>query len=309
MSMKRFSILPRSDACEAKPPRVSAGGRSALFWSVALSLLAFAANSIFCRLALMGGDIDPHSFTAIRLLSGAVFLYVLLRSKTPKRAARGTWKGGLALFVYAYLFSIAYVDLGAGAGALILFGAVQVTMFIGSWCSGERVGARALTGMLIAFAGLITLLLPGSNAPAIGSVLLMLIAGVAWGTYSLIGKGAVDPLAATTGNFIRSVPLVVGLALLMILARTWHLNAAGVLYALAAGVLASGAGYAIWYGVIQHLPAHNAATLQLTVPVIAALGGVVFLAEPISARLAVTTAAVLGGVALACIQESRTEAD
>lgn len=247
----------------------------------------------------MGGGIDPNAFTAIRLGSGALFLLILLRSAATPRPAGGSWKGGVCLFLYAYLFSIAYVELGAGAGALVLFGAVQVTMFLFSWAKGERVSVRVLAGMLIAFAGLITLLLPGANAPALGGVTLMLMSGVAWGAYSLIGKGSANPIADTAGNFVRSIPFVACLVLVTGLAGSWHMNTAGVLYALGSGMLASGAGYAIWYGVVKRLPAHNAATLQLSVPVIAALGGVLFLGEPVSIRFCVTTAVVLGGVALA----------
>lgn len=290
--MKADTPEQRLDCASGSPP---------LLLPIALSLVAFAANSIFCRLALMGGDIDPDSFTAIRLISGAVFLLIMLRSNTAQRPAGGSWWGGMCLFLYAYLFSIAYVELGAGAGALVLFGAVQVTMFLFSWAKGERVTARVLVGMLIAFGGLVTLMLPGASTPAMGGVALMLMSGVAWGTYSLIGKGSTNPVADTAGNFVRSVPFVACLILVTGFASPWHMNGAGVLYALGSGVLASGAGYAIWYGVVKRIPAHNAATLQLSVPVIAMLGGVCFLGEPVSIRFVVTTAVVLAGVALAII--------
>ncbi|OLS64975.1 DMT family transporter [Pseudomonas putida] len=263
------------------------------------ALLAFAANSIFCRLALMHGDIDAHSFTAVRLLSGALLLFCLVRLRQPGQALGGSWKGGLALLAYAWLFSIAYVQLGAGVGALILFGAVQITMFAWSWFKGDRVEARVLAGMLVAFAGLIALLLPGANAPAPLSALFMVVSGIAWGAYSLIGKGSADPLGDTAGNFLRSLPLLAIPALVALPSGQLTANAHGLLYALASGVLASGAGYAVWYGVLKQVSAQQAATMQLSVPVIAALGGVVLLGEPLSLRLAVISAVVLGGVGLA----------
>lgn len=263
------------------------------------ALLAFAANSIFCRLALVHGDIDAHSFTAVRLLSGAVFLFCLVRLRQPGKPLGGSWKGGLALFLYAWLFSIAYVELGAGVGALILFGAVQITMFAWSWLKGDRVQARVLAGMLIAFAGLVALLLPGANAPAPLSALFMVVAGIAWGAYSLIGKGSANPLGDTAGNFLRSLPLLVIPALSLLPSGHLAVSGHGLLYALASGVLASGAGYAVWYGVLKQISAQQAATMQLSVPVIAALGGVMVLGEPLSLRLAVISAVVLGGVGLA----------
>ncbi|MHA6197291.1 DMT family transporter [Pseudomonas wadenswilerensis] len=265
----------------------------------AFALLAFAANSIFCRLALVHGDIDAHAFTAVRLLSGALFLFCLVRLRQPGKALGGSWKGGLALFLYAWLFSIAYVQLGAGVGALILFGAVQITMFAFSWLKGDRVQPRVLVGMLIAFAGLIALLLPGANAPAPVSALFMVISGIAWGAYSLIGKGSANPLGDTAGNFLRSLPLLSIPVLVVLAAGQFHINLHGLLYALASGMLASGAGYAVWYGVLKQISAQQAATMQLSVPVIAALGGVVLLGEPLSLRLVVISAVVLGGVGMA----------
>ena len=267
--------------------------------SAAFALLAFAANSIFCRLALINDAIDPHSFTAVRLLSGAAFLFLLVRLRQPGNRVGGSWKGGLALFLYAWLFSIAYLQLGAGAGALILFGAVQITMFAVSVLRGERVASRVLLGMLVAFAGLVALLLPGADAPSPGSALLMVISGIAWGAYSLIGKGSANPLNDTAGNFIRSIPLLLIPALAGVFSGHLSLTTPGLLYALASGMLASGAGYAVWYGVLRQISAQQAATLQLSVPVIAALGGVMVLSEPLSLRLMASSVVVLGGVALA----------
>lgn len=263
-----------------------------------LSLFAFAANSLFCRLALIDRDIDPESFTAIRLLSGATFLLLLVSIRMPGKATGGSWKGGASLFIYAWFFSIAYVELGAGIGALILFGAVQITMFTYSWLKGERVRTRVLAGMLMAFGGLIVLLHPGATAPELGSSMLMMISGIAWGAYSLIGRGSANPTADTSGNFLRSLPFITCLVCVALSGDGLHVSTAGLTYAVASGVLASGSGYTIWYGVVKRISAQHAAILQLSVPIIASLGAVIFLSEPISLRLVIATTAVLGGVAL-----------
>lgn len=280
---------------------VADGRRKSWLWPALFSVLAFAANSIFCRLALINGDIDPQSFTAIRLSSGALFLLCVIKLRRPAQALGGSWKGGLALFVYAYLFSIAYVQLGAGVGALILFGAVQISMFSFAWLKGEHFKTRVLLGMLLAFAGLLALLLPGADTPPLASALVMVTACVGWAAYSLLGKGSVAPLADTAGNFIRCLPflLVLGLAGSAAGELELQVSTAGLLYALGSGVLASGAGYVIWYGVLKQVSAQQAATLQLSVPVIAALGGVLLLSEPLTIRLLMTSAVVLSGVAMA----------
>lgn len=282
--------------------------RNTLLWSVLISLLAFAANSVFCRLALMNGDIDPHSFTAIRLLSGGAFLFCLITLRRPAQPLGGSWKGGVSLFLYAYLFSIAYLQLGAGAGALILFGAVQITMFVFSWLKGEHVRMRVLLGMLAAFAGLVALLLPGADAPPATSAVIMVVSGVAWGAYSLLGRGAANPLADTAGNFIRSLPWLCLMALVVLATGHLHISTAGLFYALASGVLASGAGYAIWYGVVKRISAQHAATLQLSVPVLAALAGVWLLGEALTVRLMLSSAVVLGGIALALLPSRKASA-
>lgn len=274
---------------------------SAWRWPALFSLVAFAANSVFCRLALMDGAIDPASFTVVRLASGAVFLLLLLHLRKPALAMGGSWRGGLALFLYAFLFSAAYLQLGAGAGALLLFGAVQITMFGFAGYKGERITTRMLLGMLIAFAGLLVLLLPGAEAPPLTSALLMAASGVAWGVYSLLGKGSPRPLADTAGNFARSLPCLVLLVPVLWVGGGAHVTAPGLLYALGSGVLASGAGYAVWYGVVRQVSAQQAATMQLSVPVLAALGGVCLIGEPLSLRLLVACVVVLGGIALALV--------
>lgn len=263
---------------------------------VALALLAFAANSLLCRIALREAHIDAASFTALRLASGALALWLILRLRgSAVRGTGGDWPSALALFAYAAGFSWAYLQLSAASGALLLFGAVQASMiFWGLW-RGERLGLGQLCGLLLAAAGLAVLLLPGASAPAPLPALAMLLAGVAWGVYSLRGRGATDATADTAGNFLRCLPLALLLALLGL---PWaHLDAAGGGYALLSGALASGAGYALWYAVLPALRASQAASVQLGVPLLTALLGVPLLGEPFELRLLLAAALLLGGVA------------
>jgi len=264
-----------------------------------LAMIAFAGNSLLCRLALQQTTIDPASFTAIRIVSGALTLWLIVRLRSSRHDAAGSWPSALALFAYAAAFSYAYVSLPAATGALLLFGAVQATMLgYGLW-AGERFRLRQSAGLALALGGLVGLLLPGLSAPPLAGALLMLGAGVAWGIYSLRGKGTGDATSVTAGNFMRAVPLGVLLALA---ALPWHsLDLPGFWYAIASGALASGVGYAIWYTALGGLKATSAATVQLSVPVITAVGGIVFLGETISLRLLITSAAILGGIALVVI--------
>ncbi len=262
----------------------------------AVAMVAFAGNSLFCRIALKHTAIDPASFTAIRLVSGAVMLWLLVRFVRAKEMGRGNWLSATALFAYAAGFSFAYVSLPAATGALLLFGAVQATMLgYGIW-SGERLRGLRLAGLALALGGLAGLLLPGITAPPLPSSILMLGAGVAWGVYSLRGRGAADPTGVTAGNFLRAVPLAVVLSFLMSKGAT--LDSAGAGYAVASGALASGMGYAIWYAVLPAMKATNAATVQLSVPLITALGGIIFLGEAVTLRLLLASVAILGGIAL-----------
>ena len=267
-----------------------------------LALLAFAGNSLLCRAALLNGTIDPASFTSLRLLSGAVTLALLvaLRAGLAPLGARGklsgSWLSALALFVYAAGFSFAYLQLTTATGALILFGAVQLSMIGYGFYRGERFSLLQWAGLLLAGAGLLVLLLPGAAAPPLLAAVLMLGAGVAWALYSIRGKGAGDPLLQTAGNFIRTLPLCLLLSLSYWQAQTF--DTAGMVYALASGALTSGIGYALWYAVLPSLKAMTAATVQLSVPVIAAFAAVLFLQEPISLRLTLASLAVLGGVGL-----------
>lgn len=263
---------------------------------VALALVAFAGNSLLARLALREGGMDAASFTGLRLASGAAVLWALAAWQRRSEAGHGSWSSALALFVYAAAFSLAYVDLQAGAGALLLFGAVQVTMVGHGLWAGERLSAWQWLGLALALAGLAGLLLPGLSAPPPGPALLMLAAGVAWGVYSLQGRGAGDPVRVSAGNFLRTLPFAAAFALLTL--GNVRLDGAGVAYALASGALASGLGYAVWYTALPSLRASTAASLQLAVPLLVALAGVAFLGEAPTLRLALAAGAILGGVAL-----------
>jgi drug/metabolite transporter (DMT)-like permease len=266
-----------------------------------LAMLAFASNSLLCRIALKHTSIDAASFTTIRLVSGSVMLWLVVQLRHGAQTGGGNWLSALALFVYAAGFSFAYMSLPAATGALLLFGAVQVTMIgYGVW-SGERLQKRQLAGLLLAFGGLIGLLLPGLSAPPLYGSVLMLGAGAAWGVYSLRGRGAGDPTRVTAGNFMRAALIAVTMSMLMF--KGASLNNVGVWYAIASGALASGIGYAIWYTALPGLKATHAATVQLSVPVIAALGAIVFLGEPLSLRLVLASMAILGGIAVVILEK------
>lgn len=261
-----------------------------------LAMLAFAGNSLLCRLALRETEVDAASFTAIRLLSGALTLWLLLTLRQAGQPIAGNWSGAVALFTYAAAFSFAYLQLDTGVGALLLFGAVQLSMLLWGLLRGERLGLSASLGTALATAGLMALLLPGASAPPLLAALLMLLAGVAWGAYSLLGRGQGDPLAVTTGNFLRAAPLAVLLALVLLSQLNW--DGPGLFYAVLSGALTSGVGYAIWYSALPGLRASQAATVQLSVPILAALGGSLLLGEALSLRLMLSAVAVLGGIAL-----------
>jgi drug/metabolite transporter (DMT)-like permease len=266
-----------------------------------LAMLAFASNSILCRLALSHTSIDAANFTTIRLVSGAMMLGLLVRLRGGGKAGGGNWLSAAALFIYAAGFSFAYMSLPAATGALLLFGAVQVTMIgYGVW-SGERLQGLKFVGLLLAFGGLVGLLLPGLSSPPLTGSLLMLAAGAAWGVYSLRGRGVGDPTRVTAGNFWRAAIIAAVMSLLML--NGTSLNNTGVGYAVASGALASGIGYAIWYTALPGLKATQAATVQLSVPVIAALGAIVLLGEPISLRLILASLAILGGIALVILEK------
>ena len=267
-----------------------------------LTMIAFAGNSLLCRIALKHTAIDAASFTSIRLVSGALVLWAIASVVRRDRAGKGNWMSAFALFAYAAGFSFAYISLPAATGALLLFGAVQATMIGRGLVAGERLGKQQLAGLVFAVAGLVVLLLPGLSAPPLIGSVLMLGAGVAWGVYSLRARGAGDPTQITAGNFLRATLFAGVLSLL--LAANRNLDITGVWYAIASGAIASGLGYATWYTVLPALKATSAATIQLSVPVIAALGGIVLLGEPLTLRFLVASAAILGGIALVILNKA-----
>ncbi len=273
----------------------------------ALAMTAFAGNSLLCRLALKDTAIDAASFTTVRLLSGALMLWLVVRLRGGgARAGAGNWLSALALFTYAAGFSFAYITLPAATGALLLFGAVQATMIGHGLWRGERLRPAQSVGLVLALGGLVGLLLPGLSAPPLFGASMMLGAGIAWGVYSLRGRVPGDATRVTAGNFMRAVPIAAALSGLM--AGNMSLDRAGLLYAVASGALASGLGYAIWYTALPALKATKAATVQLSVPVLATIGGIAFLGEAVSLRLVAASIAILGGIALV-ILEKRSAGD
>jgi drug/metabolite transporter (DMT)-like permease len=267
-----------------------------VFLLTALAMIAFAGNSLLCRAALKDTTIDAATFTTIRMVSGAAALWIIVRVRDGARPLEGNWLSGFWLVAYAVAFSFAYLTLTAATGALLLFGAVQATMIgVGLW-KGERFSRLQLAGLALALAGLAGLLLPGVAAPPPLGAALMLFAGLAWGFYSLRGRGAGDATRVTTGNFVRAVPFAV-LASVLSLAHA-SADTEGVMLAIASGAITSGVGYAIWYTALPHLKATIAATVQLSVPPIAAIGAVLLLGESITLRLVACSVAILGGIAV-----------
>lgn len=262
----------------------------------ALAMLAFAGNSLLCRIALRDTAIDAASFTAIRIASGALMLAILLRARGKRPMEGGSWLAALMLFSYAAFFSFAYRDLSAATGALLLFGAVQMTMMGFGLFSGERLGPIKLVGLAIALGGLVTLLLPGLAAPPLLGASFMVAAGASWGVYSIVGKKLGEPTAATGGNFMRAVPFAAALGLAAMNHSSVDLH--GALYAALSGAITSGLGYALWYAALPALTSTSAAIIQLSVPAIAALGGAVLLSEALTPRLLIASAAILGGIAI-----------
>lgn len=259
-------------------------------------MLAFASNSLLCRAALAGTSIDAASFTTIRLISGAAALWLIVRVRSGLWKVEGNWFSALALFSYAAGFSFAYISLPAGTGALLLFGSVQSTMIGYGLYSGERLVWQKTLGIILAVAGLVGLLSPGLEAPPLTGSLLMVVAGIAWGIYSLRGRGTGNPTFKTAGNFLRTVPITLVFSLALFNFATYDVH--GVVLGIISGALASGLGYIIWYTALPKLRSTSAATVQLSVPVIAAFGGVLFLAEPITLRLVLASLAILGGIAI-----------
>jgi drug/metabolite transporter (DMT)-like permease len=296
-----------------------------LFILTLAAMIAFAGNSLLCRFALKQTGIDAASFTSIRVFSGATALWLIImirrrlmvdRTTSPfvdmsfdsslvtrhlSLRQMGNWLSALALFAYAAAFSFAYNSLSAGTGALLLFGAVQATMILWGVGKGERLHARQLVGLALALSGLIVLLFPGLSAPPVSGAILMLGAGVAWGIYSLRGKAVGDPASATAGNFLRAVPFALMLSIIMLPGA--RLDSAGIGYAVLSGAIASGLGYVIWYTALPGLKAASAATVQLSVPVLTATGGIMLLGESLTPRFLIASIAVLSGIALVVLEK------
>ena len=305
------------------------------------AMIAFASNSLLCRAALKQTNIDAATFTFVRIFSGALALWLVMKMRiwlivdrtatpladcsetrvrfpSPPSSPKGTddlfslrdkvrmrvldwkdagnWISAVALFTYAAGFSFAYTSLLTGTGALLLFGAVQATMILWGLYKGERLNAIQIVGFIVAVTGLVVLVFPGLSAPPLIGSILMLGAGVAWGIYSLRGKGERNPASVTTGNFVRAVPFAAALGI--IFAPWANYNLAGITYAVISGAVTSGLGYIIWYSALPGLRAASAATVQLSVPVLAATGGILLLGEPITVRYMLASVAVLGGIAL-----------
>ena len=274
-----------------------------IFLYTVLALIAFAANSLLCRLALSQNAIDAATFSAVRLASGAIILLIIALAVNRKSAfsSNANSVSAFLLFLYAVAFSFAYLSLSAGTGALILFGAVQATMIIYALFKGERFLRSEWFGLLLAIAGLIYLLLPGLAAPSLSGAALMLVAGIAWGFYSLLGRGAKNPLTNTANNFLYSLPFVFAVNLVIFLFGNVHVSANGILLAILSGALTSGLGYVIWYAALKGLTSIQAAMVQLAVPVLAAISGIVILSETLSMRLIISAIMILGGIALAVL--------
>ncbi|MGC2238475.1 MAG: DMT family transporter [Pyrinomonadaceae bacterium] len=267
-----------------------------LFYTI-FALACFALNSILCRLALKTDEIDAASFTLIRLISGAITLLLISLFVSKTETKRGNWLSAFFLFAYAICFSFAYINLTTATGALILFGSVQATMIIAAIISGERPRILEWIGLFLALGGLIYLVFPGLAAPPLLNSILMASAGIAWGFYTLRGRGSLSALADTTGNFLRAVPMIILVCLPFV--SQIHLSQKGIVFAILSGAIASGIGYSVWYAALKFHTATRAAILQLSVPILAAIGGVIFLSEEIALRLILATLLILGGICLA----------
>jgi drug/metabolite transporter (DMT)-like permease len=284
-----------------------------------LAMIAFASNSLLCRAALTKNSIDPATFTFLRIFSGAVALWLIMSIRKKMVAERtasplvetfcnssligrylslryGNWISAVALFAYAAGFSFAYTSLSAGTGALLLFGAVQATMILRGLHKGERLNTIQIVGFIVAVTGLVVLVFPGLSAPPLIGSILMLGAGLAWGIYSLRGKGEQNPASVTTGNFVRAVPFAAALSIIFLPWINYSLG--GITYAITSGAVTSALGYVIWYSALPGLKTASAATVQLSVPVLAATGGILLLGEPITLRYVLASVAVLSGIAL-----------
>jgi len=272
-----------------------------------LALFAFAGNSVLCRLALDNNIIDAGSFTSIRLFSGIIFLLFLVAIKTKEKISvkKGSWISASFLFVYALAFSYGYITLDTGTGALILFGAVQTTMILYGLVKGRKLLLVEWIGLLFAALGLCVLLLPGASAPSLNGFILMAISGAAWGAYTLAGKGSQNPLVDTAHNFLKTLPFII-IAMLATM-NDIQLSNKGILLAIVSGAVMSGLGYAIWYSILTRLSVTQAATIQLSVPIIATIGGVIFSNESVTIKLVLASLLVLGGILVVTLGKQRVD--
>jgi drug/metabolite transporter (DMT)-like permease len=270
-----------------------------------LTLIAFAANSLLNRAALSQTEIDPATFTVVRLVAGAMTLWIISTVRSKNSLRSGSWLSASALFVYAAAFSFAYVGLTTATGALLLFGAVQASMFAYGLYRGERYRPRQVLGIILAGSGLIYLVMPGVASPPAGAAVLMILAGIAWGVYSIRGQRSRNALADTSGNFLRSLPLALLLLIIVLARQGVNVDTTGMLLAICSGAFASGVGYALWYSVLPLIRSGSAAVVQLSVPVLAAFGGVLFLDETLSTRLVVSSLFVIGGIGLVVVNQRR----
>jgi len=293
---------------DRRPLRIVTGHQSGWRTTIltAAALVAFAANVLLCRLAIADGQIDPASYTSLRLASGALTLWAILAfsGRASLKKTRDGWVSAIVLCLYAVPYSFAYVSLDAGTGALILFCAVQITMLVAGYSEGHRLRIQEWLGLLAAFGGLVYLVFPGISAPAPLGSLLMAVAGIAWGIYSLRGRGAGDPVAVTAATFVRALPFALIVSLLTL--SHLHMSARGAWIAVASGSLASGIGYIIWYAALKGLTTTRASIVQLAAPVLSAIGGIVFLSEAFTARLAIAGSLILGGIATAILGHDDT---
>ena len=276
-----------------------------IFFLTTITMIAFGANSIFGRVALEGDAIDPSNYSFIRLLSGAIMLAILVGASSgvsKKSLSHGNLISAFCLFAYAAAFSFSYVNIETGVGALILFACVQAVIIGWALFKGDRPSLFEWLGIVIAFSAFIWLVSPGLEAPDPIAAALMAISGIAWGAYSLRGKSSSDPLKATAGNFLLSVPM--GLVLLFITISSSQITLYGVILAIASGAITSGMGYALWYKVLPQLTATRASIVQLTVPVVAGIGGLIFLSEPLTFRFVLASALILGGVAISIVMKA-----
>jgi drug/metabolite transporter (DMT)-like permease len=273
------------------------------------ALFAFAANSVLCRLALNTEQVNPADFTSIRLLSAACILAIIIiikdKSIIPNIKQHGSHTSALFLFVYAAAFSYAYITLSTATGALILFTAVQFTMLFRGWLAGNKMGVQEYAGILLSLLGFIYFVYPELEKPSLVGCLLMILAGIAWGMYSLIGAKSTKPLYDTASNFIRLAPIAIISLLAMYINFGIDISLKGLLYTFGSGALASGVGYTLWYQVLPKLKPSIAAVCQLSVPIWAALGGVVLVDEPIHLHLAVSASVILGGILLVIMAKKR----